>query len=137
MRCRIAGIVVVFALLLLASAGAGQGRTLRANFDAAVLDRSLRDVINTGADLFNIRADYAGCYRLFQGSLQTIKPLMPDDVQADIGKALAEAEQKAAFADRAYRLRSTLDAVRAHLKSPATAAPTLPNEIDSKKPVSK
>src|SRR5207253_318530 len=39
-----------------------------AAFDKSVVD-ALRDIHNKGADLFNTSKDYAGAYRLYQGSL--------------------------------------------------------------------
>ena len=52
------------------------GRIVRADeaIDPVALADSLREVINTGADLFNKYGDYAGCYRLYQGGLLSIKP---------------------------------------------------------------
>src|ERR1043166_352689 len=44
--------------------------------DSADLYNSLRDVINYGAELFNKQADHAGCYRVYQGALISIRPFM-------------------------------------------------------------
>src|SRR5438067_1415154 len=37
---------------------------------------SLRTVINQGADIFNLQGDHVGCYRLYQGALVAVKPLL-------------------------------------------------------------
>src|SRR5437667_126947 len=60
--------------------------------DTAIYN-SLRDVINRGADVYN-RGDPAGCYRIFEGSLTTLKPLLGHrpDLQKVIGTALANAD---------------------------------------------
>src|SRR5208282_4559731 len=48
--------------------------------DTKVLERQLyevlKSVINEGADLYNKQGDHAGCYRLYQGSLLTVQPLL-------------------------------------------------------------
>src|SRR5437588_770183 len=44
--------------------------------DSADLYNSLRDVINYGAELFNKQADHAGCYRVYQGALISVRPYM-------------------------------------------------------------
>lgn len=82
----------------------------------AALYESLRDVINTGADLFNLQADYSGCFRVFQGSLLSIKPLLSPDMQREVDQAFARAEKKTTFADRSYELRAVLDRIRDKVK---------------------
>lgn len=80
------------------------------------LYRSLRETINHGADLFNIQADYAGCYRLYQGSLLAIKPFLTPESRRAVEGALTEAETMPVAADKAYRLRTAIDAVREQLR---------------------
>ncbi len=71
--------------------------------DAGALDRkdldkrvygALRDVINTGADLFN-SGDQAGCYYLFRGALMSVRPLLDHhpELQTTIDFALAESSR--------------------------------------------
>ena len=48
---------------------------------------SLRDVINRGADLYN-QGEPAACYRLYQGSLLTVRPLF--DHKPELQKAIAD-----------------------------------------------
>src|SRR5262249_34402567 len=51
-----------------------------AGISPADLDRQiyevLRPVINAGADLYNRDGDRPGCYRLYQGALLTLRPLL-------------------------------------------------------------
>jgi hemoglobin len=91
----------------------------------------LRPVINTGASLYN-NGDPAGCYRLFQGALMTIQPLLDHrpDVQALIDKGLKDAEARPTMFDKALALREVLDNVRAALRK--GAPPPMP---EAKKPL--
>lgn len=112
-----------FAVLVFAAVVFGYDAGARA--DNAQTDQAvhgaLRDVINHGADLFNINADHAGCYRVYEGALMTVKPLLghhPDLVKA-IDQGLAEAKEQPKVADRAFTLRKVLDVVRTKIKSTA------------------
>ena len=80
------------------------------------LYKGLRDVINRGVDLYR-NDDPAGCYRLYEGSLMTMKPLLDHrpELQKLIDKDLAGARRDPVMWRRAYTLRSTLDKVRADL----------------------
>lgn len=88
--------------------------------DASPLDTalaaSLKDVINRGADLYNA-GDPAACYRVYEGALLAIKPLLDHkpDLQKQVTKALASVEKDAFTWRRAFTLRSTLDKVRTEL----------------------
>jgi hypothetical protein len=83
----------------------------------AVVYSTLRDVINRGADLYN-SGDIAGCYRVFEGSLRTVKPLLAHhpELQKMIDSALVSAERDAYTWRRAFTLRSALDKIRAEIK---------------------
>jgi hypothetical protein len=81
--------------------------------DGTLLRDSLKEVINVGADLFNKYGDHAGCYRIYQGALISIKPFLPPETQKEIETSLVEAEKQARFSDRAKELRKTLDNIRA------------------------
>jgi hypothetical protein len=94
--------------------------------DGSELNRSLRDVINIGVKMFNEQGDYAGCYRLYQGSLVAVKPFLSPDLQKKIDKGLANAETMRSYADRAYELRRVLDEIRASL--PPVAASSVAGE---------
>jgi hypothetical protein len=104
---------------------------------------ALREVILTGRDLFNKQGDYSGCFRVFQGSLIAVKPLLGHrpDLQKAIDKGMADAEQMSYMHQRAFALRKVLDTVRAGLKSGEAAAeateklptPPPPEPIEPKK----
>lgn len=126
MMSRIAGFAVVLLLLLCLSEGVGQEKSIAGKHDQAALYFALRDVINTGADLFNLEADYAGCFRLYQGSLLSIKPFLQADLQRNIDKALSEAVKKASYAERAHHLRTAIDAIRARIKPSDMQPPPRP-----------
>jgi hypothetical protein len=94
------------------SLATGQGdasKTMEKNLDAG-----LREVINHGAAIFNNQGDYAGCYRLFEGALQTVKPLLGGypELQKKVEVALSEANQQPSMHDRAHSLRKVLGEVR-------------------------
>jgi hypothetical protein len=78
----------------------------------------LREVINEGADLFNQQGDYAGCYRLFQGSLLALRPMLEPWQQRYVESALVEAAAKTTSAEKAYRLREAIDRIRAEAGTP-------------------
>ena len=117
-----------FAALFFVGSASGQEKR-----DPAALYESLREVINNGADLFNQQADYAGCYRLYQGSLLSIKPLLKAELQGEIDTAMIQAEKLPTFADRAFELRKMIDRVREQVK-PATPLPVI-NPVEVVKPV--
>ena len=79
---------------------------------AAKLYQSLRDAIDHGADVFNQQADYSGCYRIFEGALLSIKPFASATRIKEIDDGLAKAARMARVEDKAYQLRTILDAVR-------------------------
>jgi hypothetical protein len=82
-----------------------------------ILYDNLKGVINRGVALYN-GGDIAGCYRLFEGSLRSIKPLVAHhpDLTKEIDNALAGAEKNPVLWQRAFALRTALDKVRAKFK---------------------
>jgi hemoglobin len=100
--------------------------------DTKLLDQriydTLKDVINTGADIYNLRAEdrdvytrennRASCYRIYQGSLLTLQPLLGHhpDLQRVIDLRLAKAATQNSMAERAFTLREALDEIRRVLK---------------------
>jgi hypothetical protein len=128
-----------FALLLLATTSClalaadpvpGDAKSL----DKAVTD-SLRDVHNYGADLYNQAKDYAGAYRVYEGALRTVRPLLGHrpDTRKTIDAGLATAAAETDPARRAFLLHETIENVRAELKGESTA----PKPVEPKKPVPK
>src|SRR5262245_39489144 len=79
-------------LLLTGNGGPGHadkgkgGALQRKDFDATVY-KTLRDVINRGADLYNA-GDTAGCYRLYEGALLALRPLL--DHRPELQKSIAQ-----------------------------------------------
>jgi hemoglobin len=108
---------LAFALLTLA--GTGRGQPAAKTVDPKDLDQNinnaLREVINNGAKLYNRpNNDYAGCYRLFEGSLTTLKPLLAHrpGLQKAIDDAFAAAAREQSIPERAFILRGALDRIR-------------------------
>lgn len=95
--------------------------------DTKQLDKSiaasLRDVHDRGADLYNQFKDYPGAYRLYEGGLLAVKPLLGHrtEVQKAIEDGLAAAGKEPDTARKAFLLHETIEKVRADLK--AAAAP--------------
>lgn len=115
------------------------------DYDKLVLD-TLRDVHNRGADLYNETKDYAGTYRLYEGALITIRPLLAyrPAAQKLIDEGLAAAEKEAGIGMKAFKLHETIEAVRTLLKkapattkAPETKAPETKNPEPTKTPETK
>jgi hypothetical protein len=104
-------------------------------YDKLVVD-ALRDVHNTGADLYNVTKDFAGAYRVYQGALLTVRPLLAHQPNAQklIDTGLAEADKEHTIAMKAFKLHETMESVRTLLKT-GGMAPTKPNE--TAKPIEK
>jgi hypothetical protein len=105
-------------------------------YDKLVVD-SLRDVHNKGADLFNESKDFIGAYRLYQGALLTVRPLLAHRPAAQklIVDGIAAAEKETMLSQKAFRLHETIEAVRALLKNggePATKAEETKKPADKK-----
>jgi hypothetical protein len=114
---RIFPITVIMTGLFALTAGAtGQEKSKISEQHAAMLNQTLRDVIDAGARIFNDNGDHAGCYRMWQGSLMSIRSFVPADMQAGIDKGLAGAEKLDNYADKAFELRKVLDDLRAKTK---------------------
>lgn len=109
-------------------------------FDKLVVD-TLRDVHNTGADLYNTRKDFEGTYRMYHGSLLTVRPLLGHrpDAQKLIDTGLAAAEKEASVAQKAFRLHEAIEAVRSNLKGEPAKKPSdaKPDDRKDKKPLEK
>lgn len=81
--------------------------------------------IDAGFRLFNAN-DHAGCYRVYQGALTALLPLLDyrDDLKATVEAALAESETIPDYAGRAFALRKALDST-----FKATAGPPSPPRV--------
>jgi hypothetical protein len=93
-------------------------------FDKLVVD-SLREVHNKGADLYNTSKDFAGAYRMYQGALVAVRPLLAHrpEAQKIIDAGLAAAEKapnqpdgSPDFSRKAFLLHEAIEGVRKHLK---------------------
>ena len=95
-----------------------------AAFDKLVVD-TLRDVHNKGADLYNTKKEFDGTYRMYQGALLTVRPLLTHRPAAQklIDEGLTAAEAETSTAQKAFRLHEAIEAVRKHLKETGTVAP--------------
>jgi hypothetical protein len=105
--------------------------------DKSIYD-SLKDVHNYGADLYNQSKDYTGSYRVYEGALKTVRPLLSyrPASQKTIDGGLAAATAEPEMAKRAFLLHETIEKVRAELKT-AGATPKKPEEKkpdETKKP---
>jgi truncated hemoglobin YjbI len=90
--------------------------------------KSLRDVINKGADLYN-SGDQNGCYRLYEGALMAVQPLLDHrpEVQKRITTAIEDARRNADLSRRAFVLRDAIDKLRNDIhpkKADDTGKPT-------------
>jgi hypothetical protein len=131
------------ALALLASSAAAQKRKEKADSQPtpetraleAKLFSTLSTVINRGANLYN-RDDPAGCYRLYEGNLMTMRPLLDHrpDLQKAITTALASAERDPQVFRRAFTLRTVMDKIRSELNPRKDRAKLL---AEDKKPPEK
>jgi len=81
--------------------------------DRQIIDL-LADIHNRGAALFN-RGDLTGSYRLFEGSLRTIQPLLPAELQSEVTTGLVLAERQLDPTARALALHELIESVRKKL----------------------
>ena len=112
-------VLMIASAMLLADAVNGQDKKPAAKHDASALNLALRDVINAGAILYNDNGDHAGCFRMYQGSLLSVKPFVAPDLQKKIDVGIANCEKLSSYADRAHELRKVLNEIRERTKEPA------------------
>ncbi|MSQ97087.1 MAG: hypothetical protein EXR98_21390 [Gemmataceae bacterium] len=121
----LAGTLAIGAMLFVfAGSNSAQDKNPYEKHDASALNSSLRDVINAGAKMFNEQGDHAGCYRLYQGSLLSVRTFLSPELQKKIDLGIARADQLPTYADRAFELRRVLDEIRATTKPAGTGAKT-------------
>lgn len=75
---------------------------------------TIREVVNRGVDLYN-SGDHVGCYRVFEGCLRTLLPLVEHrpELKKNISDALTNAERDPVVWRGTFILRSALDLVYA------------------------
>ncbi len=106
--------------------------------DTKQLDKSviasLREIHDRGADLYNQSKDYPAAYRLYEGALLALKPLLGHrpGVQKTIGDGLTAAGNDTDPARKAFLLHETIEKVRADLKSAAPMPKIVPKSVDPK-----
>lgn len=112
----------VVALLLASAVGAQDkkpaGKPLeRKDLDESIY-QSLREIIDHGADLYN-QGDWNGCYRLWEGALMGLKPLLDHrpKLQETITDGIAKARQEPVLWQRAWVLRPVLNKIRADINA--------------------
>ena len=100
-------------------------------FDKLVID-ALREVHNKGAELYNTSKDFPGAYRVYQGALVTVRPLLAHrpDAQKIIDAGLDAADKEPDAARKAFLLHEAIESVRKNLK--AAIGEKKPDEV--KKP---
>src|SRR4051794_26683023 len=78
------------------------------------LFNALRNVINTGADIYNKEKDYPGCCRYYEGALTSIRPLLDHrpNLQKLIDDGVLRTREIRSYTDRAFALREIIDQIR-------------------------
>ncbi len=143
-----------FVVLVLAGTAAAQDKKPEGKpLDRKALDesiyQSLRGIIDHGADLYN-QGDWNGCYRLWEGTLMSLKPLLDHrpKLQESIDGGLSKARQESVLWQRAWALRPVLDKIRSdinadypHKRKSEQGEPPLakdePKKEEEKKPAEK
>ena len=104
-------------------------------FDKAVVD-SLREVHHVGRELYNASKDFTATYRVYQGALLAVKPLLAHrpEVQKAIDAGLAAAEKEPEVARKAFMLHETIEKTRGTLRTTTETKATEPKIPEAKKP---
>ncbi len=114
--------VLLVAAPLLAAEGLPKERMTN---DRQIID-SLAKIHDRGAALFNA-GDANGCYRLFQGSLHTVKLVLPKELQEAVEQGMARADREPDTIRRAMVLHEVIEDVRRKLHPTAGKLEVLPN----------
>jgi hypothetical protein len=112
----VCGIVALFGSSLFAHAEEPKLPDVK-TYDKLVID-SLREVHNKGADLYNASKDFSGAFRLYQGALAAVRPLLAHRPEAQklIDAGFTAADKETDTARKAYILHETIEGVRKYLK---------------------
>jgi len=113
-------VVALACVVALAAGSLRAEKPTGAPLDRKALDKqvydTLKEVINQGAAIYNPpTSDVNGCYRLYEGALMTLRPLLDHrpDLQKAIDAGLQRARANPQMAQRAFDLRAVIDKVRA------------------------
>src|SRR5262249_36934147 len=107
-------VLLVVGLVGAADGGrAGEGGEPDRKGVGKMLQATPRGVLNRGADLYN-SGDISGSYRLFEGALMAVKPMLKHrpELQKAIESGVAGAERDPAMWRRAFALRGVLVKIR-------------------------
>jgi hypothetical protein len=127
-------IFIISLLFVLASSPlqAEEKKIVTRDVDKQVFD-VLKEIHNRGADGYNL-GDHLGCYRLFQGSLMTVRAVLvhrPAE-QKFIDEALAQAEREPLIARRAIMLHEAIEKLRGRLReAPAAIKTIVPERLNN------
>jgi hypothetical protein len=120
-RCTRAAWMAGLVLLLAGSIRAEEKLPVERTINDRQIIDLLADVHERGRVLYNA-GDFAGCYRLFEGSLVTVRPLLPQDMQQMIAVGIPDAERQSSMARRAMLLHELVEALRVKLRPTAGPA---------------
>jgi len=104
----------------------------RASRDGEIRD-VLKEIHNRGADLYN-NGDVAGCYRMFQGALLMVRPMLRHHpkVQKRIDDGLSKADANPSMRGRAFALHELIENIRADMQPGGARAAA--DKTEDKKP---
>ena len=96
-----------------------RGSVTTRELDARV-EKAIFQTINLGVQVYN-RGDAPGCYRIYQGSLIALGPILAHrpDLQAAVQKGLAAPRRRGTYEQKAFALRAVLDDVRSKVHAAA------------------
>lgn len=128
------GLLPLLTFLLVAALPGPTATGQAAKLDPAAMDRlvdsALYDVLKVAVPLYNA-GEVEGGYRLLEGALMSVKPLLAHrpELQREINAALISAARANVEADkRAWVLRETIDAIRGDLRGKAPVVPVTPGK---------
>ena len=113
--CKIAlSLVAVLGIWLWLPIGAEGQEPIKEKTFEQNLEAGLKVVINEGAAIYNNQGDWAGCFRLYEGAVRAVKPLLGKypELQKSLDANLAEVNLLPRMPDRAHLLRKALNDIR-------------------------
>lgn len=134
-RCFTFGLPAI--LLVAGTLAADDGKPSGAREADERIRDALKLVHNKGADLYNESREFMGAYRMYQGALTTVRPLLANKPAAQriIDEGLAVAEKEPSPAQKAFKLHETIEAVREMLKAGGGDAAPRSEASEKKKPM--
>jgi hemoglobin len=123
---------------LVTSSFAADGPVTPRELDSRI-EQAIVRAIGVGAPIYN-QGDQAGCYRLYQGALFVIEPMLGHraGLRQEVAKSLKDVESVSTYTQRATDLRRILDRTLALVRtapssspSLASASPTMPPKSQS------